>query len=243
MGCHNKNFKTTESELLKIAHFVCKYSPGNILLIGGGNVLQETAGYRRMRNLSDDLDFIINDEGFSSVNEHLNLRRHYKNGSLADGDVAYVNDILIGLFYKNIKGYEIPVSVFESPRINYTSAGVIYSIPEELNVALKIRRGSSRKMDPKIYGKDSLDFASIHAGMDLVGNKFNVKDLVNNMTKGVCQSCCLSSKLECFRQIKQSSKQLRGELKTNYLNTIDRCADRAYEHCTRKIPTITKFKK
>jgi len=231
MGCYNKSLKLDENQLLKIAHFMCKLSPKNILLIGGGNVMTQTAGYKRMRDLSDDLDFITNDEGIAEVRRFFDLKKHYHNGTRSDGEVSYVNGIVVMFFYEHIKGWKIPESAFESYVVNCTSAGQIYSVPPELNIALKIRRGSSKSPDPHIYGKDALDFATIHAGMTLGGKKFNAGDFARNMSCGVCQSCNLLSKTDCLRQLSVSSYQLQGKLREEYESTIRNCSSELERHC------------
>src|SRR3989338_4857724 len=182
MGSHNKSKYIPEQDLLKIANFVCNYAPGQILLIGGGCVLHETAGSLRMRNTSDDLDFIASTEGIAAIEQPLCLNHTYRDGTMTAGArVAYVDDILLGFFHKEIRGWEIPSDIFKHPRVQRTSAGDIYMIPAELNVALKIRRGVSQSENPHVYGKDALDFASIHSGLYVNSKVFNSEVFIEHM--------------------------------------------------------------
>ncbi|HVY01323.1 MAG TPA: hypothetical protein VHA12_00985 [Candidatus Nanoarchaeia archaeon] len=213
-----------EEDLLRVASFVCRHSPGNILLIGGGCVLSETAGFRRLRGLSDDLDFIVNDEGLDAVKIPLNLGDAFKNGQLASGgNVNYVNDILVGFFYREIKGWKIPEKVFAKPRVQNTSFGEVYMIPAELNLALKVRRGASREDKPHIYGKDSVDSASIITGMRRRGESFDVNLFLQYLTHGVCVDCKLSGYLECINHLKVGGNQLFGMDREKYKDFIDSC--------------------
>lgn len=231
MGRYDHSRKVEEGHILRIAHFVCSLSPENILLIGGGNVLTETAGYRRMRDVSDDVDFIANKEGMNAARTVFDLKNKYRNGAPSDGDVTYVNDIVVMFFHNTLKGWLIPESVFRNYRIHATSVGLLYSIPPELNIALKIRRGSSLQREPHIYGKDALDFATIHAGMSLGNSTFDTEQFAKNMSCGVCQSCRLSSKLACLKQIGKSHNQLPELLQSAYISTIRQCHSELERHC------------
>lgn len=234
MGNYESNCSVTEREMLKIARFVCRYSPGNILLIGGGCVLSETAGYPRLRGLSDDLDFVVNDEGLESIRKPLNLRGNYKNGQPSSAQISYVNDILTGFFHREIRGWKIPEEIFEKPRVKPTSEGVVYMIPAELNVALKIRRGASRKENPHIFGKDTLDAASIFIGTRKLGEKFDARTLVSHIREGVCGDCNLPEHRECVANLKQSGKQLVDGDRSRYLEFIDLVDSSLKEVCPKK---------
>lgn len=220
----SKGIVKSEDQLLRVARFVCAYSPGNILLIGGGCVLSETAGFRRLRGLSDDLDFIVNDEGLDAVKVPLNLGDTFKNGEIASGgNVNYVNDISVGFFHKEIKGWKIPESVFERPKAQSTSFGIVYMIPAELNLALKIRRGASREENPHIYGKDALDAATTITGMRKRGESFNVSLFLQYLTQGVCADCKLLGYIECMNSFRRSENQLFGEDRERYSEFVSGC--------------------
>lgn len=233
MGNHNKQLKTSEQDLLKIASFVCNYAPGEILLIGGGCVLQETARYKRMRNISDDLDFILSDEGLVAIEQPLSLRDTYSDGEKAGARVAYINDILLGFFHKELRGWSIPHEVFEHPRVEQTSQGKIYMISPELNVALKIRRGASKIEQPHIYGKDVLDFASIHSGMYECRQNFNSELFASYMARTTCKDCRLSTNRACIMCFKKSESQLHGAVREAYAQTLEQCTS-LLAHCCQK---------
>jgi hypothetical protein len=234
MGCLSRP-TVTEDELIRIAQFVCSYSPGNILLIGGGCVLSETAGYRRMRGLSDDLDFIANEEGLEAVKMPLNVGTNYKNGKPSDcRNVTYINDVLIGFFEKEIRGWKIPEEVFQRPRTVQTAAGeTIYMIPAELNIALKIRRGASRTDKPRIYGKDALDAASIFLGMEKNSESFDQKAFISYLLQGVCADCRLSEHKGCLMALRDSESQLFGSDRIRYGKFMTNCASSLGTACVK----------
>ncbi len=224
MGNFSEHY-VPENELLKIAGFVCRYSPGNILLIGGGCVLSETAGYRRLRCTSDDLDFIVNDEGLSSVRNSLNIHKSEINGEKHDGcSTTHINEVLIGLFHGHIRGWRIPDELFCNPKSVHTSGGEVYVIPAELNVALKIRRGASKTDNPHVYGKDALDTASMYLGMINRMEKFDSDYLISNLLNGVCSDCNLSGHNACMHSLRRSESQVFDSDRLEYSRFMDECS-------------------
>ena len=227
MRLRNDLNKFSEAHILKIASDICNISPSNILLIGGGMVLPEITGFKRLRARSNDLDFIVNGRGFSDA---LNSEMFQERNFVENGRIVYtsVNGMTVALFVNGVRGYDIPREIYEFPIVKKTSLGIIYHIPWELNTALKIRRGLTKG---HIYAKDAQDLASMVMGGEVNGNSFNVTALKGYMQNGVCDSCGLGSYLKCLEQLRQGTDNLRERERPAVLSVIDVCGSEFGEVC------------
>lgn len=219
--------KFSEERLLKTASDVCALSVGDILVIGGGTVLQEIAGYKRLRNTSRDLDFITNENGLAE------LLNTYEFGVERGTIYTYADDVLIAFFHNHIRGYHIPDHIFENHIISKTSQGDVYMIQPELNIALKIRRGASKEENPHVYGKDGLDFATIVTGMYLRGDGFDTSVWRGYMESGVCNSCNLNEYTECMDVLEKGKVNLKKRYREPFDNVVSECRDAAQHFCER----------
>ncbi len=212
----------SEKELLKVSSEVCNVSPQNIILIGGGTILSELIEYRRLRERSDDLDFIANDTGFGDASNFYDLRPASSMIPQATSEcyATFVDGIFVGIFYNQIKGYDIPPGIYRKSLVKETSQGIVYVTPPEFNIALKIRRGASKG---KIYGKDGLDFASICISMSRQNQEFDVDTFSNYMQSGVCESCRLPVGKGCIDYLETGVTNLPKNLRNIYLETTERC--------------------
>ena len=234
MGTGKKMNKFTEEEILSVASTVCSISPGNILLIGGGIILPQIIGYKRLRPRSDDLDFITNDEDISRALEQYDLQlepasRHP--GMHGVSQYTYLDGILVAIFHNQIRGYDIPSIIYEGAMVRQTSKGTIQTITPELNMALKIRRGASRIDRPHIYAKDGHDFASMVVSGYLSGEKFDIEKWLEYMDSGVCNSCNLTGSTECMDQLAVGERNLESRYRELFRNTLNGCRDRVSMYC------------
>ena len=212
----------SEAELLDLASYVCNLSPENIFLIGGGLILPEIVGYKRLRFRSCDLDFIATEDGIDdALEKHEFESAAFYGFNEVDGYATYMRDVFIALSTLNLRGYEVPQS-FEV-RKHETSQGVVYSIPHELNLAMKIRRGVSKG---HIYGKDGLDFASTVTGLHLDDKTLDVQEMCGYMNAGVCESCQLTSNLKCTDLLKMHGTH---NISKDYRQLVGDTADKITE--------------
>ncbi|MCX8178436.1 MAG: hypothetical protein N3D75_01245 [Candidatus Aenigmarchaeota archaeon] len=170
-----------EQNILRVIAFVCKFAPGEIMLLGGSMIHPEILGVRRARPPSLDIDFYTKKEGLERIH-HL-TEKHPKYGL----PYTTIEGLTVGFYVGNIKGLEIdvkPVSVS-------TKFGIIYIIPPDLNAALKVRRGIQKKGE--IYGKDIYDILAI---LSQEGSQFP-----EYMNRYVCPECNLRSKYGCIHEI------------------------------------------
>jgi len=237
MGTGKKMNRFTEEEILSVASTVCSISPGNILLIGGGIILPQIIGYKRLRPRSDDLDFIANDKGISRALDQYDLQlepasRHPEMHGVSQ--YTYLDGILVAISHNRIRGYEIPPMVHEEAMVRQTSQGTIHTITFELNTALKIRRGVSKTDRPHVYAKDGCDFASMVVSGYLSGEEFDIEKWFGYMDSGVCDSCNLTGSTKCMDQLAVGERNLESRYRDLFRNTLNECRNRVSEYCCSK---------
>ena len=179
-----------ESDLLYVANYYSTLSEGNVLAIGGTLTLPEISGYKRLRSRSGDVDFVVNDEGLEALLSTGPTKREEDFVPGVDGG-AYItekNGIFAAFFHNGIRGYAITGEDFPRAIRRETSAGPVYTISHELNLALKVRRGIHKK--GQIYGKDVLDAASTLIGMELTGQDFDAETFADYLI-GACRGSSL----------------------------------------------------
>lgn|SRR3989338_317787 len=217
----------SEAQLLHIASDITSVSPGNILLLGGGAVLSEIAGYQRLRGRSDDLDFIANEAGLEALLQQYNIKPWPVENV---GYFTVVDDVLVGVFYPTIRGLVMEQSIYDASVIRTTSQGQIHTVPAELNLALKIRRGAS-KNPPAIYGKDGIDAATLVTGLRVLNSPFDPPSFRATMEL-VCQSCRLEEPLACLDAIERhGSKQLPQKERPYFEEVIGSCRRELAQQC------------
>ncbi|MFH1307935.1 MAG: hypothetical protein ABIH72_03715 [archaeon] len=221
--------KFSASELLRLASSICNLSSGNILMIGGGMVLPEVIGYKRLRQRSDDLDFVVNNQGLQKLSKIYEIKpASLIIPNIGEGSYYSVKDgITIALFHDGVKGYDISKEVFAEGLEVKTSQGVVNTIPHELNIALKIRRGASKT---HIYSKDALDFASTIVGLSLNGPGFDYENWARYMSQGVCTSCNLT-RGNCIESLEEGVKNLEKKYRATVSNAASHCKEYTKEIC------------
>ncbi len=180
--------------------------------------MPEISGYPRLRKRHPEIDFVANDEGFERLNKDYNLRSPKEIGyDDVDGGFTYKDEIFLGIFHNNVRGYNFPQEAFQSPWARITSQGLIYSISPELGIFLKLRRGV---MKGRMYGKDSLDSASILLGMKKRNKKIEVSKLKKLLSSECCPFCPFQECTQCLTQLE--SKYINISLKDRpvFLNII-----------------------
>ena len=213
-----------EKTLLEIASHYSNLSPHNILVIGGTLTLPEISGYKRMRSRSRDVDFIVNDLGLEAILSSEPTKREEDFNPLVNGG-AYItekNELYAAFFHNEIRGYVIPEEIFSSGIPRETSVGTIYTIPEELNLALKIRRGVHSK--GKIYGKDVLDAASMIIGMEMSGREFDAEAFAGYTVNGTCRDASLNQLLGYVSRFMDAVNNIGKEHVETYVSKISECA-------------------
>jgi hypothetical protein len=113
-------------------------------------------GFRKMRRTSNDLDCIINEEGFQLLVEHFN-GQIFQNPAFGDLFLEYHN-IPVGFDIDKTHNWKIPSEFIEDSKRFDFSSGYINSISPEFLIALKARRSIMKK---NFYGKDALDTANM----------------------------------------------------------------------------------
>ncbi len=212
-----------EEKLLNLAEKVCGFSPKNILLIGGGMISPSIVGFKKFRPHSNDLDFVVNDKGFDALFNSVNLK--VKESKDWKCFYSYDDDVLLAFFHSDIRGYEIPGQVYENPFI--APGREIFSVPPEMNIALKVRRGATRN---HIYGKDAQDFASTILGLSGNGG-FDYGLWKECMVHGVCSSCRLPRGEFCIDALEKGFKHVRKRYMADFLESVKHCRDLAEDFC------------
>ena len=213
----------SEEELLSIAGRMCQVSPRNILLLGGGMIFPSIIGFKKLRLRSKDLDFVVNDRGLADLNNSVDLSRDfYENLGCFH---FYEGDVLLAFFHSNVRGYDIPREVYVNPFVGKDKD--IFTVPPEMNIALKIRRGS---MKHHVYGKDAQDFASTILGLRGNGG-FDYNLWKECMIHGVCSSCKLPKGEFCMDTLEMGVKNLRTRYVPDFLEAVKNCGDLASDFC------------
>ena len=226
MAPTKKQFNT-----LAVASRVCLLSPRNILLLGGGAVLPQITGFKQLRGRSDDLDFVVNNAGFQAVSSSYALRKESEIRDCSpshSGVFTYLEDIFVGFFIEHIRGYPIPAIAYALSKPIHTNRGIVYSVPPELNIALKIRRGLQKG---HIYGKDGCDFASLVVGSHLRGRDLDYQLLSRSMSEGVCDTCALTSPYQCIDELEKGKRNLARE----YFPIVEEAANACRSSLTCKL--------
>lgn len=221
----------TEEHLLSVASYACRLSEGNVLLIGGALSLPQVSGYPKLRPRSEDLDFIVNDEGLNALccSNIICAREGSITGSPEMGGyLAWINDVTMVFFHGTIRGYPLSDEIFGSPVFRKTSEGVVATIRNELNIALKIRRGLTRG---GIYGKDKLDFASAVLGLKGSGEDFDASLLSDFMSPDVCNACQIGEPYGCMSAMSEGAHNLRAGDRTVFFSKVKECAERLEDVC------------
>lgn len=215
-------------KLVQTAVEMCNLSRKNILLMGGALSLPEVSGFRSVRERSADLDFIVNSDGLSSVESVHKLSR-YDSSSQAGAYMAILDGVELAFFHNDVKGYDVR-GAFERSVQRKTSLGDIFAVPYELNLALKVRRGSSSPKH-KMYGKDGLDFAvAVHA-KKLSFESFSAQ-LFASYLKSVCAECQLGSRLACLAEFdKQAQNGIRIDERKVVFDKVAECSNALEAQC------------
>lgn len=147
-----------------------------------------------------------------------------------DGVFTYLNGIWVCIFINSIRGYTIGPEIYDAAAQVVTSEGPLHTIPPELNIALKIRRGLS---NGHIYRKDGCDFASVTIGLDRKGRCFDHAQFSRYMNAGVCDTCTLSSPYECIDELEKGKSNLARTYFPILEQTTERCRKGLEGICTR----------
>ncbi|MBN2101707.1 MAG: hypothetical protein JW716_02450 [Candidatus Aenigmarchaeota archaeon] len=223
----------SENELLQVASEHCMVSPGNILLIGGGSVLPQISGFKMLRPRSEDLDFVANSEGVEALRANASLLDSGTIGR-ASGEFLFrdcYNGVHVAVFPEGVRGFRFSEPDYLNSRQVETESGKVYAVGPELNTALKIRRGSSKKDNPHIYAKDAMDFATMVTGANIRETPFDVKRWEEYMKRGVCRDCLLGEKAGCIEALAYGATNLKTEFRKHVYDKIEQCRNCAYHFC------------
>lgn len=189
-------------KLVQTAVGLCNLSQKNILLMGGALSLPEISGFRSVRERSADLDFIVNSNGLASVEKVHKLRRYDESAELG-AYMANFDGVELAFFHNDIKGYDVG-RVFENVVQRKTEFGDVFTVPYELNIALKVRRGSFSSKQ-KMYGKDGLDFAVAVHSKKLSFDDFSAQVFASYL-KSVCEECQLGYRFACLTEFDKQAQ-------------------------------------
>jgi len=221
----------SEHQILRVASKVCSISPGDILLIGGALALPEVAGYKRLRNRSDDVDCVVSDAGLEQITEMLSLRRECEiKPTKGEGCYfAQMDGMTVAFFHRDLRGYALTPDMFEESLIRKTTHGTVSIIRPELNIALKIRRGISKG---KIYGKDGKDFATIALGMERQGEHFSAERLREYLARGVCQICNFGVPVHCMKTFEKYIMDIPKPDRAVFMPIVNECKISLESQCS-----------
>lgn len=218
-------------KLVQTAVEFCNISKGNVLLMGGALSLPEISGFRSVRERSSDLDFIVNSDGLASVESVCNLKR-YDEFSKSGAYMGNRDGIDLAFFHNEVKGFDVR-DVFERAVQRKTSAGEVFTVPYELNIALKVRRGSS-SAKKRMYGKDGLDFAvAVHSKKVSFGD-FSAQVFASYL-KSICAECELGYRFACLAEFsKQAQNGVRLEERSLVFDKVSQCRNSLEGQCRYK---------
>ena len=226
---------------LKVASYYCALSPGNVLGLGGMLAIPEISGYARLRKGSEDLDFIVNDKGMESVSGHESLRKEkdFIPGSEAEWYVTEKDGVTVTILHNEIRGYRMPEKAFAEAVRRETAGRVLYTIPDELNAALKICR--STYQNSKIHGKDAFDITSTILGMQSSGREFNPEAFTDYLIEATISHAVPEDLLERLDQIgKFAATNVRKKDRQSLLDTLEVSAEYVREKTSSRDSTNTE---
>ena len=223
-----KNFRDAEKripeekKLLEVASYYSSISPGNIVAIGGTLTLPEISGYKRLRLRSGDVDFVVNDEGLEALLKEEPAIETFSlpepHGVVASGYEVERMGVLAAFFHNEIRGFKIPEEAFSEATLKEASAGPVYVVPNELNLALKIRRGLEKIGE--VYGKDGLDAGSTIMGMERSGKQFDSESFVKYLVEYVCSDYSQPTLLEAISRFGDYLTQLPKKDRRPYMEQL-----------------------
>jgi hypothetical protein len=218
-------------KLVKTAVDFCGLSKGNILLMGGALSLPEISGFRSVRERSSDLDFIVNSDGLSKIEPVCKLRR-YDEASKSGAYMGNHDGVDLAFFLNDVKGYDVS-GVFGRAVHKKTELGEVFTVPYELNAALKVRRGSF-SLKKRMYGKDGLDFAVAVHSKKLSFVDFSAQVFASYL-KSVCESCELGYRFACLSEFeKQAQNGIRLEERRLVFDKVSECRNSLDRQCRYK---------
>lgn len=219
-------------KLVQTAVDFCNLSKGNILLMGGALSLPEISGFRSVRERSADLDFIVNSDGLGELESVCKLKR-YDEVAKSGAYMGNRDGVDLAFFLNDVKGFDVR-DVFERAVRKETALGVIFSIPYELNVALKVRRGSA-SVKKRMYGKDGLDFAVAVHSKKLSFDDFSAQVFASYL-KSVCIECELGYRFACLAEFdKQVQNGIRLEERRLVFDKVAQCRSALENQCKYKV--------
>jgi len=145
----------------KIFHLVDRFAAtygGSLVLYGGLTACERIFGFKRIRTISNDLDFVCSPEGLELVLERERTFYH------EDFDVlfAIVDNVPVSFSFVHIHDWRINEDFFASSVLMHAGSEQVRCSSHEYAIMLKLRRMDCLATHGKhLFGKDALDIINI----------------------------------------------------------------------------------
>jgi hypothetical protein len=177
------------------------------------------------------LDFIVNSDGLSQIEPVCSLKR-YDEASKSGAYMGNHDGVELAFFLNDVKGYDVS-GVFGRSVHKKTNLGDVFAVPSELNMALKVRRGSFTEKR-RMYGKDGLDFAVAVHSKKLSFDVFSAQVFASYL-KSVCDECQLGYRFACLAAVeKQAQNGLRLDERSLVFDKVSECRNALNAQCKYK---------
>ncbi len=136
----------------------------NIILYGGQTATEKIFGFKQMRDLSNDLDYVLLEKGLTQILQHKKLQYY------PPFDIFFINidNIPITFCYDYIHDWKVTDDFLSSARVVDFEDEKVFVCSPEYTIMLKFRRClhcSTQKRS--IFGKDCVDIVNILAATEM----------------------------------------------------------------------------
>jgi hypothetical protein len=203
-----------------------KLLKNNLIHIGGLSACSQILGFRPMRRVSNDLDFIINEEGIKLLDDYFH-EKLFQTLDYYDLFLEY-NNIPVGFDIEETHDWKIPGDFFDSIVKLNLEGNIINSISPEYLISLKARRGILKN---RFYGKDAIDTINVILG------SINKKDLNNLnydklsvllLTHASKDREILSNYLDFVKSYQNKIKKEESIFLIESINSLNSCLNKIY---------------
>lgn len=129
-----------------------------LVLYGGQTATEDIFGFRKMRDLTNDIDYVMQETVIADIikNENISYCPEY------DIFFAYQEEIPITFTFQHIHDWQVSYDFFTTAQVVSFNDGQLYCCSPEYTIMLKFRRSLyCMKSKRCVFGKDCIDIINL----------------------------------------------------------------------------------